>query len=249
LETLQLLLAERGVDADRRLLAAFGADDRRAGQLAVAIGRGLTPLGGRLEATSENEAAPTLPVTIPPAPRQSPVPALIFAIVAVASIVAVSVVVGTVVMMRSADPPTEVGPLAAVATTGSELPANVIAPRTPLVTERAFAAWLEEHQDWGQGRARRKDRAGEGYLEDFEPRAAGSAPMVGVSYAAAAAFCAARDGVAPVDAAPTTWSGSVPQEWRAGSGSSGALRSRTGTVIPEVVDTWVEPNAGFRCAR
>jgi hypothetical protein len=254
-ETLQRLLAERGIDPDRKLLAAYGVDESLAGQLAVGIGRAMTPLptplAGRLEQTTHD--APPRPMTlVPEPPLHAPFPALIAAVVAVTAVVTILVLVGTVGLVRWADRgawDARVDPVAGVvAFVAGETTAGSGRPAGSLVTEGAYAQWLEEHRDWDRGRAVRKGLAGEGYLDGFESKDAGGAPMVGVSYAAAAAYCASRGGVAPIDTAPTTWSGSVPQEWRAGDGAA-ALRSRTGTVIPSVIPTWVEPRAGFRCAR
>jgi len=260
-ESLQHLLAERGIDADRRLLAAFGVDDTLAGQLAVGIGRMTTPLptplAGRLEHTPHDRTPPHA-ITLPPAaPAPPPIPAMVAAVLAVTAVVTVSVLVGTVGLVRWADrgapdaerdPLTEVVGYVASVTTTDPIPPHEAGPAGGLVSERAYAAWLDEHREWEQGRAVRRGLASEGYLEGFESKDAGSAPMVGVPYTAAAAFCAGRGGVAPLAAAPATWKGSVPQEWRAGDGSA-ALRTRAGTVTPRVVETWVEPRAGFRCAR
>jgi len=258
-ESLQKLLADRGIDADRRLLIAFGVEESLAGQLAVGIGRTVTPLhaplGGRLEQTSHDDSSPPRVTLAPPSTRPpASFPTLIAAVLAVTAVVTVSVLVATVELVRWADrgPAPDDAAAAEVVAFAAAPTALVLAtePRRagPLVTERAYATWLEDHREWDHGRAVRKGLAAEGYLQGFDPKEAGSAAMVGVAYAAAEAFCAGRGSVAPLDATPATWSGSVSQEWRAGDGSA-ALRSRTGAVTPQVVETWVEPHAGFRCAR
>jgi serine/threonine protein kinase len=252
---LQAMLAERGINPDEQLLRALGEDEMRSHTALGLAGRAFG-LGGRAEHTSQPDEQPR---TVPPAPpRRLPIPALVATAASVTWIAGVSLFVATFGGLAWTSPPTAPGtppdePVALTAATCDPGAATeVVHDSGPmsgaLVSAAAFAAWLDDHKDWAPGRAVRKGQATDGYLADFDAREAGKEPIRGVSYGAAAAYCADRGGVAPVEAQPRQWSGGLAQEWR-GSPAGPALRTRGGTVTSNVRSTWVESNAGFRCAR
>ena len=124
------------------------------------------------------------------------------------------------------------------------------------VTAGSFSAWLSKHTDeWGADAAIGAKRADANYLAGWNgatpPAGTSKNAMVNVSWYAAAAYCSGRGGLAPVDAAPTSWSMSASQpdlEWRVDGGRA-AWRSGDGTASTAVQKTQSNAFTGFRCAR
>lgn len=122
----------------------------------------------------------------------------------------------------------------------------------PLVTQSQFADWLAGNPDWQREAAVAAGRADEQYLAGWSGTTppSGSAPMVSVSWYAAAAYCRSRGGLADFDQAPLTWAetGDTPAfELRTRGGRPTA---RAGDGAPSAVTGVVATNwTGFRCAR
>lgn len=131
-------------------------------------------------------------------------------------------------------------------------------PRTSgppgLVSNRQFASWLSRNPTYLPESAIATGKAEAGYLRGWSgaepPAGQAGAPALSVSYAAAAAFCASRGGLASVDAEPLTWSepASVAFEWRSAAGQP-AWRDNGGRTSTAVQPSNATIMTGFRCAR
>jgi hypothetical protein len=126
---------------------------------------------------------------------------------------------------------------------------------THAVTVAEFARWLGTHPEWQADAARGARKADANYLSGWDgaspPAGGGGQAMVNVSWSAAAAFCAGRGGLAPVDAAPLKWSegGAQPRhELRDAAGRPGWRRS-DGVTSVSVQRSDSLAVIGFRCAR
>ena len=141
-------------------------------------------------------------------------------------------------------------PAIAASTSASPRPAR----KARVVTNAAFAAWLATHPDWAPEAAVGAGRAGAGYLAGWSgttpPVGKESAPVVNVTWAAAAAYCAGRGGLPGVDDPPATWAdgpGEPWLQWRDGGGKPTWRRS-DGTVSTYAVPrTELSAATGFRC--
>lgn len=125
-----------------------------------------------------------------------------------------------------------------------------------LVTTGGFAAWLLRHPEW-QPEGDKGSLQGADYLVGWtgsDPPAgqSRSRPVVGVTYAAARAYCQSRGGLAALDAPPLTWneSGTTPAfEWRE-NGLNPGVRDSTGELLLRNPTTrGMMSVTGVRCAR
>lgn len=122
------------------------------------------------------------------------------------------------------------------------------------ITHARFAAWLDAKPAFHADAARSSGLADEHYLSGWSglspPAGAAQRPMVHVSYAAAAAYCRGRGGLAALEAQPHTWSdsGGVAYEWRSADGRP-AWRQADGTTSLRVDPSSSNIFTGFRCAR
>lgn len=150
-----------------------------------------------------------------------------------------------------------------------EVPLTLKAPVAPGVAAAAvarpgtrptradFAAFLATSPDWTPEAARARGDAGPTYLRGWSggaPPAPVTAAMTDVSWAAAAAYCASRGGLASVDDLPTTWpdGGGAPWlEHRQRDGAPAWRRSDGAASEPGVVIARGEanPTLGFRCRK
>lgn len=132
------------------------------------------------------------------------------------------------------------------------------APREGRRPARAdFAAFLQLSPAWRAEAARARGDAGSTYLRgwmDDAPPAPAAAPMTDLSWAAAAAYCSARGGLAGVDDPPTSWSDAGGAPWlehRQRDGQPAWRRSDGVASEPGVAVSRTEanPTLGFRCRR
>ncbi len=124
-----------------------------------------------------------------------------------------------------------------------------------LVTVGAFSSWVGANPDWMRDAAIAAGRADDLYLPGWSgasPPAgvSGSAPVTGVSWYAASAFCRSKGGLAALDAPPASWTeGPAPAiEWRV-DGTRAAWRTSDSTTSTAVKKAQALAIAGFRCAR
>lgn len=121
-----------------------------------------------------------------------------------------------------------------------------------LITYGNYAAWLAKNPDWAPSEVRGTARADSNYLSDWSgtspPSGKSRAPLVNVSWYAAAAYCQRHGGIADVDAEPQSWAGSVGLELRS-SGGRGAWRSDSGDTSTSVVLAGANQFTGARCAK
>lgn len=140
-------------------------------------------------------------------------------------------------------------------------PAGEATPQAPaagggrLVSRRQYAAWLQEHPEWLPEAARSSGLSNDRYLKDWRegrpPEGKEDAPVLYVPWSAANAFCAARGGLPPVDAAPLTWADSDTVPWmeHRQQGGRAAWRRNDGTVSDNVVESEAARSTSFRCVR
>ncbi|MEZ4320845.1 MAG: serine/threonine-protein kinase [Myxococcota bacterium] len=128
-------------------------------------------------------------------------------------------------------------------------PAPVPQPSGPpaRVSGARFAEWVGGHPEWSPDAAVSAGLAEGSYLTGGMPAGAGA--VVGVSYAAAAAFCAGRGGLLGVGEEPLAWSGTPLHEWRAGAGGAPMWRRFDGATSDRVRRSEANQQTGFRCAR
>jgi tRNA A-37 threonylcarbamoyl transferase component Bud32 len=140
-------------------------------------------------------------------------------------------------------PPPASGPAAAAPKSAAGRP----------VSAAAFAAFLASNPEWMRDEAIARKRAGDSYLQGWRGATppAGAQHALHVSFFAAEAYCAARGGLAALDAAPATWpEGSGPfQEWRGAPKGGAAWRRFDGVVSTAVRRTDANGFTGFRCVR
>jgi serine/threonine protein kinase len=121
------------------------------------------------------------------------------------------------------------------------------------VTAAAFSAFVGSHPEWTHDEAIARKRASEQYLQGWTGTSppAGAKAVTHVSFYAAVAYCAARGGLAGLDAPPTTWTeGSGPfQEWRLTPEGAPAWRRFDGVVSTAVRRADANGFTGFRCAK
>jgi len=146
----------------------------------------------------------------------------------------------------------------AVATDPSPTPAATPAAKPGTLVRRAdFARFLEGQPSWLAEAAIARGDAGAGYLRDWTgatPPSPTSAAMTNVSWAAAAAYCKSRGGLAGVDDPPTSWeeSGGAPWlEHRQREGKPAWRRSdgASSEASASVSRTEANLTLGFRCRR
>lgn len=117
------------------------------------------------------------------------------------------------------------------------------------VNRRRYARWLGAHPEWGRETAAAEGRADGGYLSGWrgtKPPNPASAPMTGLPWGAARAYCAGRGGLAALNAPPTAWSSGPQMEWRASSNPQWLRRDgQSRTTRASATDLEI----GFRCAR
>lgn len=137
-------------------------------------------------------------------------------------------------------------------------PAPVAGPRARsrgggVVTHAAFARWLASHPEWSSDAARADGRADAGYLSGWDglspPAGKASLPVVNVSWAAAAAYCAGRGGLPGLDDAPLSWAESPSTPWIEYRDADGRPAWRRSDGAPSVALRRSEsgPATGFRC--
>lgn len=135
--------------------------------------------------------------------------------------------------------------------------ATLAAKPGTLVRRDDFARFLEGQPDWLAEAAIARGDAGSGYLRDWTgatPPSPGSAAATNVSWAAAAAYCKSRGGLAGVDDPPTSWeeSGGAPWlEHRQREGKPAWRRSdgASSDAAASVSRTEANLTLGFRCRR
>ena len=115
------------------------------------------------------------------------------------------------------------------------------------VTQRQFAKWLKSHPNRKPAKARGTGRADSRYMKSWSVETATGAPAHQVPPIIAAEYCG-RKGLAPVDAAPTSWDsgGFIHSEIRKGPGGAPVLLSSGGSSTP-INGTSSVSGAGFRC--
>ncbi|NCG18221.1 MAG: protein kinase [Rhodobacterales bacterium] len=128
-------------------------------------------------------------------------------------------------------------------------PAAVIQVGLP-VTIDSFKIWMSAHPEWKKAVAIAEGRANDGYLANWDAKAA-NGPATSVSWVAAAAYCRARGALAPLSAAPERWAigpNQPHQEWRVKAGRA-AWRTSDGRDHTGVDEKSTSELTGFRCAK
>lgn len=114
------------------------------------------------------------------------------------------------------------------------------------ISKKQFASWVKKNPQYHPSRARGSSLADSRYLKSWSVDAPGSGAAHQVSPIVAASYC--KRGLAPVGAAPTSWSPSdgVLFELRSGPGGVPVLLNADGTQGAVSGKTSVT-KAGFRC--
>jgi tRNA A-37 threonylcarbamoyl transferase component Bud32 len=172
---------------------------------------------------------------------------------AVASTAPSTATTAAVVSGRAA--PAETAPAQPASESSSASPAAIVeASARRSVRLRDLAAWLAQHPDWQPDAARAAGRADADYLKGWTgaaPPRLDDAAALATNPGLAAAYCAARGGLARVDAAPTSWTDGANawHEWRDdGQGGVVSLQS-SGQASPPVSASKTGKYTGFRCVR
>ena len=115
-----------------------------------------------------------------------------------------------------------------------------------LVTQRQFVQWIKANPEYHPDKLRGSRRADANYLKTWNLDQPSNRAADQVAPGIAAIYCG-RKGLAPVDAAPTTWpEGAIGFEVRAGSSGQPVLLSFNGSVS-RVRSSQSLRTAGFRC--
>lgn len=147
------------------------------------------------------------------------------------------------------------GTTSAPDTTPDTTPAAATTAAKSPVSNASYAGWLASHGDWLRDAAIDANKADGNYLKGWDgatpPAGKESQAIVNVSWSAANAYCAARGGLAALDAEPTTWTESASSPWHEYRQNDGkpAWRRSDGGVSTNVGRADTRAFIGFRCAR